>query len=364
MKKFLIFLKWLLIIAGIIVALTIIIAVVSYVRAPRPDPVMKTVSDSASLPGLTLNGYTFHLETFGDTANPAVIALHGGPGNDYRYLLPLKPLADSFFMVFYDQRSAGLSARVEPESLSLDLYYQDLKAIIEHFSPDRPARLVGHSWGGMLAAAFISRYPEMVSHAVLAEPGFLTLDFARELMHKTNNFAPPMTFGTMLEMWKIGFQAMKVETPDRFGKMDFFFEKMAFSDLPTNPMKKYYCGQTMQTSAFDSWRFGVSAMIGISGKFATALKGGEAEVDFLDGIEDFTNEVLFIASECNTLIGANVQTRQAELFPNARVVTIKDAGHTMLGEKPQQSMRIIRDYFNQAVHADTLTRLDSPPQRQ
>ena len=41
--------------------------------------------------------------------------------------------------------------------------------------------LVGHSWGAMLASAYLGQYPEKVDHAVLAEPGFLTSEFRRRV---------------------------------------------------------------------------------------------------------------------------------------------------------------------------------------
>src|SRR5262245_39567974 len=74
------------------------------------DLVPKTVDEDPSLPSLEISGTRLHLETFGTPGNPVVIVLHGGPGADYRSLLPLSALADDgFFVVFWDQRGTGLS---------------------------------------------------------------------------------------------------------------------------------------------------------------------------------------------------------------------------------------------------------------
>lgn len=67
-------------------------------------PVPKTISDDSGIPHVTINGVVFHAQTFGDPKNPVVLVVHGGPGWDYRSLLPLKALADEFYVVFYDQR--------------------------------------------------------------------------------------------------------------------------------------------------------------------------------------------------------------------------------------------------------------------
>src|SRR4051794_13712240 len=51
----------------------------------------------------------------------AIIILHGGPDFDYSYLLPeLDRLADSYRLIYYDQRGRGRSAAgVQPEDVTL-----------------------------------------------------------------------------------------------------------------------------------------------------------------------------------------------------------------------------------------------------
>src|SRR3990167_8634860 len=111
--------------------------------------VADTVERDASLPRITLQGYVFHAESFGSPGKPVVIVLHGGPGADYRYMLPLKALADDYQVVFYDQRGTGLSPRVPAESITLQSFLTDLDAFVDAFGKGRPVHLVGHSWGAM-----------------------------------------------------------------------------------------------------------------------------------------------------------------------------------------------------------------------
>src|SRR5580765_7283461 len=76
----------------------------------------KTVAEDPSLPAIDLAGTRFHAEAFGDANAPVLLVLHGGPGSDYRNLLPLQALADDGYrVVFWDQRGAGLSARHAPD---------------------------------------------------------------------------------------------------------------------------------------------------------------------------------------------------------------------------------------------------------
>jgi proline iminopeptidase len=133
--------------------------------------VPETVSDNPTIPHVTIDGVTFHTQAYGNPQRPVVVVVHGGPGWDFKSLLPLKNLADEFYVVFYDQRGSGLSPRVDPATLSMESYLQDLNSIIDYYARDKKVRLIGHSWGAMLVSAYIGKHPEKVTHAVLAEPG-------------------------------------------------------------------------------------------------------------------------------------------------------------------------------------------------
>src|SRR5687768_10179707 len=137
------------------------------VMAPG-DPgnlVPRTVAEDPTLPAIDMNGSRFHLETRGNPANPAIVFLHGGPGDDYRSLLRLVDrvngysLADEYFVVLWDQRGTGLSQRVNGGELTISKYVDDLDSLINRFSPGRPVIFVGHSWGAMYATAFINERP-------------------------------------------------------------------------------------------------------------------------------------------------------------------------------------------------------------
>ena len=79
--------------------------------------VPRTVTEDLTLPAIEMNGARFHVQTFGNPANPVIVFLHGGPGGDYRSLLALGErhngysLADDYFLVYWDQRGSGLSER-------------------------------------------------------------------------------------------------------------------------------------------------------------------------------------------------------------------------------------------------------------
>jgi predicted esterase len=150
--------------------------------AGRDYPVPATVTQNAALPRIEVGGVTLHAQGFGGRDAPAIVVLHGGPGGDHRSLLPLAELSDTHRVTFYDQRGAGLSERVPPEALTLQAHIEELSGVLDAVSPAAPAILIGHSWGAMLASAYLGQHPERVAAAVLIEPGFLS---AAEFGHGT-----------------------------------------------------------------------------------------------------------------------------------------------------------------------------------
>lgn len=97
-----------------------------------------------------------------------IIALHGGPDFDHLYLLPdLDRLADSFRLIYYDQRGRGRSAaNVQSEDVTLQSDVDDLDSLRAHLQLDVVA-LLGHSWGGLLAMEYALRHSDRVSHLIL-----------------------------------------------------------------------------------------------------------------------------------------------------------------------------------------------------
>src|SRR4051794_27517273 len=138
--------------------------------------VPKTVVEDPTLPRLEVNGALFHTESFGNRNAPTVMVLHGGPGADYRDLLPLRALADDGYrVVFWDQRGAGLSQRFDADSYTIAGYMEDLRQFVETtIAPEQPFVFIGHSWGGIYATGFINDhgdYNGRLRGAILSEPG-------------------------------------------------------------------------------------------------------------------------------------------------------------------------------------------------
>lgn len=329
-----------------IIGFLLLSSIILYFSASGDYTVLKTVIDDPALSQIKLNGISFHYDEFG-TQNPqTVIALHGGPGNDYRYILDLQKLADTYHVVFYDQRGSGLTERVPAEEITMDTYLADLDAFVDTFSPDKPVYVIGHSWGGMLATAYIAAYPEKVEKAVLAEPGFLTPETAAAFMDKTGLMKPSLDPAALGHMLMSFLKSLHVNGPDKYAAEDFLMTAYALDPtIKNHPLAGYYKDGDLNNAHLPIWRFGMLAQNKLIGSVVNDK--GEIVLDFTPGLEAFDKEVLFIASEYNTIIGVEHQKIQMEYFNKARMEVIQDAGHTMFGEQPEASLEVIRRYFEE-----------------
>ena len=317
---------------------TLISAAALYISTDGEYDIPATVSDDPKLPRIEINGYTFHAETFGDSANPVVIVLHGGPGGDYRSLLGLQALTDEHFVVFYDQRGSGLSERVPAEELSYQVMLEDLDAIVDYYSKGKPVYLVGHSWGGMLASGYLGYAPEKVAKAVMAEPGFLNAqeqiewqDYYRDL---TSN---P---GFLWRAIRAGFAAQHVEGPDEYASADFLVGANILPYFENHPDNPYHCPGEPYDAPM--WRWGNTASTAIQSK------ASEAVLDSLSAhAGEYEKPVLFLASECNTWIGSELQTKHAEMYPNSQLAIISNSGHDMVWDNPDETIEIIRAFLRE-----------------
>ena len=95
------------------------------------------------------DGYNQNVEEVG--GGFPVIVLHGGPGLDHSMFRPyLDSLGDEYRLLYVDERGQGRSDRVDPATLSLEVFAQDVDLLADALELERFA-LLGHSFGAIIA---------------------------------------------------------------------------------------------------------------------------------------------------------------------------------------------------------------------
>ena len=100
-----------------------------------------------------------------------LIVLHGGPGLSHDYTIPLADLSTTRPVIFYDQIGIARSSNLtdKPQSFfTVDLYLSELKNVIAFFNL-KNYDILGHSWGGMLAAEYAVLQPAGLRNLVLTD---------------------------------------------------------------------------------------------------------------------------------------------------------------------------------------------------
>jgi len=102
-------------------------------------------------------------------AGDTIVTLHGGPGNDFNYLVDaVKENSKNNTFILFDQRGSLLSP-VENSSiadLTLDVMVEDLETLRKSLNQDKML-LFGHSFGSMIAMFYYMKYPEHVKGIIL-----------------------------------------------------------------------------------------------------------------------------------------------------------------------------------------------------
>lgn len=291
-----------------------------------------TVMEDNSLPSININGVKLHSEAFGNPSNPMLIAIHGGPGADYRGLLNFKQLVnDNMFVVFYDQRGSGLSQRLNKNEYSnVQVYIDELDAVISHYRQNSSQKifLAGHSWGAMLATAYINQNLNDITGVILAEPGGFTweqtvayTDRCRELNlfnELTNDFV---------------YQDQFITGSDH-NTLDYKMALSTAGDVATGDI-----GQTPY------WRWGA---ICSNSSINSAINNPE-QMNFTTNLSNFTTKVLFVYSEQSTAYGLEHAELVSSAFPNVELVKILGCGHGIPHFGWNNFYPIIQNYLNELL---------------
>jgi proline iminopeptidase len=97
-----------------------------------------------------------------------VLFLHGGPGyNQYSFRMSAGArLAEHLPMVYLDQRGSGASERPLDGDYSMSRLVDDVEGVRSHLGAGK-ITLIGHSFGGTVAAEYAAAHPHRVEKLVL-----------------------------------------------------------------------------------------------------------------------------------------------------------------------------------------------------
>jgi len=126
-----------------------------------------------------------HVEAAGPEDGPPVVFLHGVSGSMRTYAWLPEEIAEGRRIVRVDLRGHGDSEHA-PGAYDIDSYGEDVADLLRE-TVRRPAVLVGHSLGGVVAWWVAQRHPELVAAAFLEDP---PLYMGEPAEHERNGAVP------------------------------------------------------------------------------------------------------------------------------------------------------------------------------
>ena len=167
-----------------------------------------------------VGGHKVFYRSFGDSKK-VLVPLHGGPGANHKYLLPLAGLtAAGFRVVLYDQVGCGASDRpVDRSVYKISTAAAQLEELREALGLER-MNLLGHSYGGFLALEYALNHQDRLDSLILSSTSASVPKTAEE-MAKLRAELPAEMQATMDRCEAAG----ETQNPEYLNCLDYLYHR-------------------------------------------------------------------------------------------------------------------------------------------
>lgn len=261
-------------------------------------------------------------------SGPALLVLHGGPGLEHSYLLPgLEPLARDHRLIFYDQRGSGRSdAPLDSSSISLENFLADLDRVSRQVAGGE-ATILGHSWGGLLAVLYASRYPERVRSLVLMSPIEPGQRYREETTRRQRAGRSSRDSAAIAEL--VDSKAFRSRNPEAVNQLYRLSFRSTFAD--TGLASRLPVDFTARTAR-------------AAGTVPELLLGPLGDYDFWDRLERIQAPALVVHGSEDPIPSAMAR-EMSRRMPDARFELISAAGHFPFVEAPEALFSPVRRFL-------------------
>lgn len=300
---------------------------------PEPCRRMRSISCTRMQSGYAdSNGVKLYYEITGE--GEPLMLLNGGPGYPHDYLQELEALALHARLIFYDQRGTGNSDAADVSTYTIDQNVEDLEALRRHLRLER-FRVLGHSWGGILAQAYILKYPEHVTKLILADT-FSSAADTNATLERMLRACPEDARAVIEQYEREGLYAHGETYPPEYQAA------LAIAYEPVNmasPLPEY-----LQNS-----------FAKLSYPVYKTMWGTESEFRITGTLKDFDVYARLVEIGVPTLVivGASdmptvgMAERTSRAIPDARLEVFEHSRHFPFLEEPEKFFRIVIDFLHQ-----------------
>lgn len=265
----------------------------------------------------------------GDGPGVPLLALHGGPGGTGCRFEVLAPLANERPVIYYDQLGSGRSDQPADTSLwNVARFVDEVDAVRRGLGLDS-VHLLGHSWGGALAAEYmLTAQRTGVRSLVLSSPLLSTprwIDDANAL-----RAAMPADLRETLDRHEADGT---IDAPEYAAATDSFYARHV-RRLPVEP--EPMCDGVSGNSTIYQQMWGPT-------EFRST--GSLKTWDRSDDLDDLALPVLLVAGEFDEARPVTLEAFAATM-PDARLVVIPGSSHSTYREQPDLYLTALRSFLH------------------
>ena len=284
---------------------------------------------------IDLRGLRTHVRFWGPPAGPQLFLLHGWMDASASFQFLVDALSRDWRVIALDWRGFGHS-QWNKHSYWFPDYVADLDALLAHYSPDAPARLVGHSLGGNVACLYAGIRPERVASLATLE-GFG--------LHVSDSAEAPERYARWLDLVRTGpsfnCYADRAELAARLrrGNPRLKPEQAAFLAEHLGQPSDKEAGEEAIVVAADPYHKLPNPVLYRLEDAKACWRRIVAPVLWVAATDSFIMKAY--AGET----GAAEYRDRIACFRDIRSVMLEDAGHNMHHDQPQQLARLLEEFF-------------------
>ncbi|UCF19483.1 MAG: alpha/beta fold hydrolase [Gemmatimonadota bacterium] len=255
-----------------------------------------------------------------------LVLINGGPGGTHHYFHPWFGRARDFArVIYYDQRGTGLSDyEPGPDGYSVEQAVDDLEALRLALGIDRWV-LLGFSYGGFLAQYYTTTYPQRVAGLVLvgASPG-LWADLGSSHQY---DYISQAEVDRMREV-----RAKLRELRDQEGwSPEKYLQLIVYNNHINGDWKRqnFYKPTADELAQVALYEWVQDA------NFNSIMSQSQQKVDLTGAFDRNPIPTLLLEGKWDLTWGDAKATILSRNHPNARMVVIEDAGHSIYDENSE-----------------------------
>ncbi len=254
------------------------------------------------------------------SGSPLVI-VHGLYGSSDNWLNIGKHLAEKYMVYMIDQRNHGRSPFASTHTF--DDMRDDLAEFFEQHKIEK-ATVLGHSMGGKVAMWFAADYPEKIEKLVIAD--IAPKDYM--LLKEDSQFY--LHQNILLAMQEVDFTQIKY----RNDVDDFLSQKIDDERIRQFLLKNV--AKDKETKRY-KWRVNAEVLYNYLDEIVSGVNKSWLD----DRIPITSYPVIFIRGMKSKYILPEDESLIKEIYPDATIVDIPDAGHWLHAEQPRKFMKAV-----------------------